>query len=676
LYHCDFEFNGVRLSGDEDKVESKVEKMKKFRLILLLFAAPVLCGGCNFLTGPAAPVTDGNLVISLGDDAGPALAISSGAGLPAGVKAAMRYELTLTGPDGEVTTHTIGGGENLVMTAALGAWQIDVRAYQHDSPTLAGTGSLSFTVAPGTNAVTVPMYIAGTCYEIILDSSISGGVIASNFSAAFPGTTITLTATPDTDYFFSPESFIYIEDGLSTYTGISGNTFTMPASDIKVSAEFFGTLRYIIAGGTGGGLSWDDASGDLQLMMNELADIAAAGYGPCIVKMGAGTYRPEYKIDSSGAAVIPSTGEERQSAFMLRPGVQVWGGYPAAGGTDAQRGSDPTWITTLSGDIGTENSINDNAFHVVLGINIDDGTVLDGLTISGGIAESTSSSSIADVLVEQRYGGGMYLYGSSPVLINVTISGNRSSQYGGGLYLSGSSPVLVDSTISDNQAANGGGIYNNNSSPVLVNVLISGNLGSVYGGGMYTTGTCLPVLTNVTIAGNRAGTTGSSGGGGIYSDNTGQTLIRNSIIWGNSATSTSGGIGISSTGTDKPTVSYSIVQDSSGAGTGWNHSNADNGGGNAATPGSSGADSPFTTWANPSTAGMPNSGGDYTLSNISGNPAVNAGSDGLYPAGAGDAIFPAGLSAEAKAAINATLSKDLAGGVRKNGAIDMGAYEY
>jgi parallel beta-helix repeat protein len=660
---------------EEKRVESEVEEMKNFRFISVLFVM-LLYGGCNFLMGPDAPAgnNEGNLVIRFGGESTRNKAITTGMGLPGDVKVAMRYELTLTGPGGEVTTHTILNGENLVMTVTLGAWRIDARAYQHDSTTLAGTGSLSFTVIPGTNTVIVPMYIAGTCYEIISDSLISGGMIESNFSAAFPGTTITLTTTPDTDYVFSSGSFKYSEDGGSTYTGIPGATFTMPASDVTISAEFFGTIRYVIAGGTGSGLSWDDPSGDLQLMMDELESIAADGNGPCIVKMEKGTYKPEYKIDNSGAAVTPSTGEERQSAFMLRPGVQVWGGYHSTlGRTDADRGSDPTWITTLSGDIGVVNSLNDNAYHVVLGINIGGGTILDGLTISGGTAESTLTPSIMGKTILANTGGGMYLDSSSPVLINVTISGNRASMNGGGIYSADSSPVLVNTTVSGNQAINGGGIYNYGSSPVLVNVLISGNLGSVYGGGIYTIGTyASPVLINVTIAGNRASTT-SPNGGGIYSDNTGQTLIRNSIIWGNSSGSTSGGI--HSIGTNKPAVSYSIVQDSGGAGTGWSHPNADNGGGNAADPGSSTADSPFTNWQNPSSASMPNDLGVYTLNNISGNPAADTGNSGLYPVNANDAVFPAALSTRAKAAINAVLGKDLAGGVRKNGAIDVGAYE-
>ncbi|MDR2663346.1 MAG: right-handed parallel beta-helix repeat-containing protein [Treponema sp.] len=633
--------------------------MKKFRPMPLVLAALVLCGGCNVMMGPDKPVTDGNLVITLGDDAGPALAISSGSALPADVKAAMRYDLTLTGPDGEVTARTVSGGGNLRMTAALGAWRIDARAYQQDSPTLAGTGSLSFTVAPGTNSVRVPMYMGSVCYEI--HHTMSRG--RPSFTAAFPGTTITMV--PDPGYVFKTGS------GVWDSTPFSGSGFTMPGSDITaVTGDFVSAspVRYVTAGApaTDDGLSWGAASGDLQRMMDELALVAAAGYGPCIVKMGAGTYRPEYKMDSFGATDTATPPNDRDSTFMLRQGVQVWGGYPATGGTDAQR--DPAAnVTILNGDINSDNTLNGNAYHVVLGVNIDSGTILDGLTISGGSATGTNFSlMIAGVPTSQSCGGGLCLYGSSPVLINLRISGNESGQAGGGIYNNSSSPVLVNTTVFGNQAYSGGGIYNDGSSPVLVNVLIRGNLATNNGGGVenaasYTS----PVLINVTIAGNKA----ANNGGGIYSGSAGQALIRNSIMWGNTAgTSPNAITGVGA----QPVVSYSIVQGSSGgAGAGWTHSGAVNGGGNAADPGSS----PFTNWANPNSTAPPNNAGDYTLNNISGNPAVDAGSSGLYPAGAGGAVFPAALSAAARAAINAVLGTDLDGGVRKNGVIDMGAYE-
>jgi hypothetical protein len=94
--------------------------------------------------------------------------------------------------------------------------------------------------------------------------------------------------------------------------------------------------------------------------------------------------------------------------------------------------------------------------------------------------------------------------------------------------------------ISGNTAIIGGGIFNYSSSPVLTNVSISGNTTTSSGGGIYNVESSSPVLTNVTISGNTA----SASGGGIY-NSLANPVIQNSIIWGNTAGS---GLGISGSG--------------------------------------------------------------------------------------------------------------------------------
>jgi hypothetical protein len=285
--------------------------------------------------------------------------------------------------------------------------------------------------------------------------------------------------------------------------------------------------------------------------------------------------------------------------------------------------------------------------------------VLTNVTISGNqVGGGTSFSS---------YGGGMYnTSSSSPVLTNVSISGNQAragTSYGGGMYnTSSSSPVLTNVSISGNQAradsANsyGGGMYNNNSESVLINVSISGNQayadsGNSSGGGMYNNSK--PVLTNVTISGNAAFGYSNSYGGGMYNYHF-LPEIRNSIIWGN------GSSNVYNSYTSTFTSFYSLIQGENLSGTG----NLD---------GTNAANDPLFEDPRASTA-APTTEGDYRLQ--AGSPVINAGSDGLYPANAGDNIFPSGLSAGAKAAINAALSYDLSGSTaRKNDVIDMGSYE-
>ena len=113
-------------------------------------------------------------------------------------------------------------------------------------------------------------------------------------------------------------------------------------------------------------------------------------------------------------------------------------------------------------------------------------------------------------------GGGMSNeINSSPMLVEVTFSSNTAANEGGGMYNLGSSPMLTNVIFSSNTAELGGGMYNEEfipadsnspieeSSPMLINVTMSGNetksanKGSIYGGN--------PRIFNSIIVGNNNG---------------------------------------------------------------------------------------------------------------------------------------------------------------------------
>jgi hypothetical protein len=211
--------------------------MKKINLAVcaVLLAVGAL-GGCNFLMGPDSPAGNsnggGNLSVSLGT-ADNQRALTAGTDLPAHVLDALRYELVLTGPSGEVVARTASRGDNLVLAVALGEWRIDAEAYLQDG--LAGSGTRTFTVAAGDNSVVVPMTINQGYFDIAVDPAIANGTVSPNFDAAFPGTTVTLTVTPAPGYVLKKGSLKYSDD--SVITG-PPYTFAMPGEDITVSAFF------------------------------------------------------------------------------------------------------------------------------------------------------------------------------------------------------------------------------------------------------------------------------------------------------------------------------------------------------------------------------------------------------------------------------------------------------
>jgi parallel beta-helix repeat protein len=159
-------------------------------------------------------------------------------------------------------------------------------------------------------------------------------------------------------------------------------------------------------------------------------------------------------------------------------------------------------------------------------------------------------------------GGGICCENSNPTITNNTISNNSASSCGGGIYCFGiynsSNAIILNNIISNNTAFNGGGIFCTNNSPTISNNIISNNTAS-YGGGIICTNDGTPTITNNTISNNLA----SVRGGGIcceytyanptFSNNTisnnsaasggalsctlySNITLYNTIMWGNTAT--------------------------------------------------------------------------------------------------------------------------------------------
>ena len=104
-------------------------------------------------------------------------------------------------------------------------------------------------------------------------------------------------------------------------------------------------------------------------------------------------------------------------------------------------------------------TVGTKAYHVVTGSGTDSTAVLDGFTITGGLANGSNFD---------NRGSGMYNRNSSnSTITNATFSGNQAN-YGGGMYnLSNSSPTITNAAFSGNQANHGGGMFNYESNPTI-----------------------------------------------------------------------------------------------------------------------------------------------------------------------------------------------------------------
>ncbi len=156
----------------------------------------------------------------------------------------------------------------------------------------------------------------------------------------------------------------------------------------------------------------------------------------------------------------------------------------------------------------------------------DANSILDGLTITGGIAYGS--------------GGGIYCEGSSPTIADCIIASNEAYDGGGGIYLWRSDTTIKDCTISKNSAGywEGGGIFCGPYSNVTIaNCTISENSTDLQGGGISLWG-AKATIYNCTISKNLADW---FGGGGISCYDEGNTAITNCTISENSTNWGEGG---------------------------------------------------------------------------------------------------------------------------------------
>lgn len=270
------------------------------------------------------------------------------------------------------------------------------------------------------------------------------------------------------------------------------------------------SVRYVKPGTPDGddGASWTTAYDELQTALHA----ATAGQEIWVAE---GVYLPSIRAD-------------RSVHFTLPDGVAIYGGFQGDEVLRDQRDPDPfTNGTVLSGDqwrngTGGANDL-DNSFHVVVCDGVGDGTVLDGFTITGGLASLDTTSA-------ENKGGGIWMRSGRPTFRNLWIVGNQG-RFGGGMAIGGTvepagSTTLERVTFDDNSAVFGGGLDNEYGEVTLSDVDFVGNQGSFQGGAVRTLGQAM--LNRVRFLGNSGGY-----GGALYV--TGQITIHHAVFAGNEA---------------------------------------------------------------------------------------------------------------------------------------------
>ena len=308
-----------------------------------------------------------------------------------------------------------------------------------------------------------------------------------------------------------------------------------------------GRIRYVkpTATGTGDGSSWDNASGDLQKMIDELADNNPQNQAG-EVWVAAGTYAPQAQLIS---------GTAYSASFRMRDGISVYGGFAGTESSKQERTMktdgmpwDYTNETVLEGAYYDHANLqwNNNKWtltsdsrHVVwFAPMANEGafgrvTILDGVTIQGGYAQG--GTGLDDFKTDR--GAGVYMDGANAYLTNCIVKENYATGNGGGVYLKGGR-VQTSLIYNNNADADGGAVYVDNTG--LVHRSMLANNSAYNGAGAYLhneieSGTDHPaylILTTCVISNNT-----TRGNGAVYCSK-GGVLMQNTITNNNCVTAT------------------------------------------------------------------------------------------------------------------------------------------
>ncbi|MDR1459177.1 MAG: T9SS type A sorting domain-containing protein [Bacteroidales bacterium] len=345
----------------------------------------------------------------------------------------------------------------------------------------------------------------------------------------------------------------------------------MCAAMTSLSAQ---NIRYVTQNGAGSktGISWNDASDDIQKMINDLEQLKGGQ-----VWVAKGTYVPvdHYGGKENLELIIPSPpatdpqydvlpfpfDQQREVSFVLKKNVEVYGGFIGNENKLSERDWEK-YITTLNGQgivyhviisVGDVGSACLDGFHITGGHGITEqplplggdlyytcfgncslwgSNLMMSNTAGGGISLLYSSPRLANLVIHDNkvssYGGAIAMRHSSSELSNIEIHNNDAYRHGGGMFINVSEPVLDNMNIHDNTSYYGGGVYDEVTKTLYRNVIIANNTAYDYGGGIHMA-VSESILVNVLIEDNEL--TGVGGyGGGIYNDRSYTTMINMTMV--------------------------------------------------------------------------------------------------------------------------------------------------
>jgi hypothetical protein len=259
-------------------------------------------------------------------------------------------------------------------------------------------------------------------------------------------------------------------------------------------------------------------------------------------------------IDAAYQCVIAYSGTYREEIDVGGKSIDIWGvdGYD-------------TTIIDPNNSTCTSTNPTDCAAAVTIADGSGAAPTIHGFTITGGTGAYTSTTStttcadssashngrtLCTVTTYEYCGGGVYVNGDDPIFYDVDIRDNTLPDFeqvengsftqtwmyssGGGVCLEDSNASFSDSFIAGNFADQGGGIFAGSGSSFSFEQGIIGENDAADGGGVNLSGAS-GTVTNAVLHCNDA----TTDGGGLFSETSGTALFTNTVLYGNTS-STSG----------------------------------------------------------------------------------------------------------------------------------------
>jgi len=259
-----------------------------------------------------------------------------------------------------------------------------------------------------------------------------------------------------------------------------------------------------------------------------------------------------YVADRTAAQPLGS--RDRNATFTLRNGVAMRGGYHgmAALPKDNPDSRDiDAFTTVLTGDLnGDDGPVGDflnnteNAYQVVVAVNVDAGAILEGFNVRGGRADGVSLGPTPD---SRDQGSAVNIYFGGPRIVRCTFEQNwafnhgtindhgdnaqvsqcvfrhnYSQQFGAGLYVHDHSATLATECVFEHNTAltDGAGAYcRSETGAIFSQCVFIGNQAN-RGGGLYGDPDSMPMISNCSFTENMG-----EKGAGMYHDANHPTII-------------------------------------------------------------------------------------------------------------------------------------------------------